>query len=70
MLNYSAEVLMYHTLINLKDIRYIQHCISNLSLDTLKRLLSYIEITENNKHNLINTFMEEAIKKSIHQHKK
>ena len=55
---------------NLNDIIYIQHCISNLSLDTLKRLLSYIEITENNKHNLINTFMEEAIKKSIHQHKK
>ena len=66
----SDEHLIYHTLLNLNDIRYIQHCISNLSLDTLKRLLSYIEITENNKHNLINTFMEEAIKKSIHQHKK
>ena len=66
----SDEDLIYHTLLNLNDIRYIQHCISNLSLDTLKRLLSYIEITENNKHNLINTFMEEAIKKSIHQHKK
>ena len=66
----SDEDLIYHTLLNLNDIRYIQHCISNLSLDTLKRLLSYIEITENNKHNLINTFMEEAIKKSINQHKK
>lgn len=66
----SDEDLIYHTLLNLNDIRYIQHCISNLSLDTLKRLLSYIEITENNKHNLINTFMEEAIKKSIHQYKK
>ena len=66
----SDEDLIYNTLLNLNDIRYIQHCISNLSLDTLKRLLSYIEITENNKHNLINTFMEEAIKKSIHQHKK
>lgn len=66
----SNEDLIYHTLLNLNDIRYIQHCISNLSLDTLKRLLSYIEETENNKHNLINTFMEEAIKKSIHQYKK
>lgn len=66
----SDEDLIYHTLLNLNDIRYIQHCISNLSLDTLKRLLSYIEIIENNKHNLINTFMEEAIKKSIHQYKK
>lgn len=65
----SDEDLIYHTLLNLNDIRYIQHCISNLSLDTLKRLLSYIEITENNKHNLINTFMEEAIKKSIHNFK-
>ncbi len=66
----SDEDLIYHTLLNLNDIRYIQHCISNLSFDTLKRLLSYIEITENNKHNLINTFMEEAIKKNLHQYKK
>ena len=66
----SDEDLIYHTLLNLNDIRYIQHCISNLSYDTLKRLLSYIELMEENKHNLINTFMEEAIKRSIHTHEK
>ena len=66
----ESEDKIYHTLLNLNDIRYIQHCISNLSYDTLKRLLSYIELMEENKHNLINTFMEEAIKRSIHTHEK
>ena len=66
----ESEDKIYHALLNLNDIRYIQHCISNLSYDTLKRLLSYIELMEENKHNLINTFMEEAIKRSIHTHEK
>ena len=66
----ESEDKIYHTLLNLNDIRYIQHCISNLSYDTLKRLLSYIELMEENKHNLINTFMEEAIKRSIHSYEK
>ena len=66
----ESEDKIYHALLNLNDIRYIQHCISNLSYDTLKRLLSYIELMEENKHNLINTFMEEAIKRSIHIHEK
>ncbi len=61
---------IYHTLLNLNDIRYIQHCISNLSLETLERLKTFIEKIEENKHNLINTFMEEAIKRSIHNYKK
>ena len=66
----ESEDKIYHALLNLNDIRYIQHCISNLSYDTLKRLLSYIELMEENKNNLINTFMEEAIKRSIHTHEK
>ena len=66
----ESEDKIYHALLNLNDIRYIQHCISNLSYDTLKRLLIYIELMEENKHNLINTFMEEAIKRSIHTHEK
>lgn len=66
----ESEDKIYHALLDLNDIRYIQHCISNLSYDTLKRLLSYIELMEENKHNLINTFMEEAIKRSIHIHEK
>ena len=66
----ESEDKIYHALLNLNDIRYIQHCISNLSYDTLKRLLSYSELMEQNKHNLINTFMEEAIKRSIHTHEK
>ena len=66
----ESEDKIYHALLNLNDIRYIQHCISNLSYDTLKRLLSYIELMEENKHNLINTFMEEAIKRSIHSYEK
>ena len=66
----ESEDKIYHALLDLNDIRYIQHCISNLSYDTLKRLLSYIELMEENKHNLINTFMEEAIKRSIHTHEK
>ncbi|MGN1352888.1 MAG: hypothetical protein ACI4WF_02345 [Bacilli bacterium] len=69
-LELESEDKIYHTLLNLNDIRYIQHCISNLSYDTLKRLLSYIELMEENKHNLINSFMEEAIKRSIHTHEK
>ena len=60
---------IYNALLNLNDIRYIQHSISNLKIDTLNRLLSYIKHIEENKHNLINTFMEEAIKRSIHKHK-
>ena len=56
---------IYNALLNLNDIRYIQHSISNLKIDTLNRLLSYIKQIEENKHNLINTFMEEAIKRSI-----
>ncbi len=60
---------IYNALLNLNDIRYIQHSISNLKIDTLNRLLSYIKQIEENKHNLINTFMEEAIKRSIHKHK-
>lgn len=60
---------IYNALLNLNDIRYIQHSISNLKIDTLNRLLSYIKQIEENKHNLINTFMEEAIKRSIHKYK-
>ena len=65
----KKEDEIYNALLNLNDIRYIQHSIANLKIDTLNRLLKYIEQIEENKHNLINTFMEEAIKRNIHKKK-
>lgn len=61
---------IYNTLLILNDIRFIQHSISKLSLETLNNLLSFIEekLKENN-HNSINIFLEEAIKKNLHSKK-
>lgn len=59
---------IYHTLLDLNDIRFIQHSISKLSLNTLNKLLIFIEnILKENNHNLINIFIEEAIKKNLHK---
>ena len=60
---------LYHTLLDLNDIRFIQNSISKLSFDTLKKLLTFIEnILKENNHNLINIFIEEAIKKNLHKY--
>lgn len=59
---------IYNTLLDLNDIRFIQHSISKLSLNTLNKLLVFIEnILKENNHNLINIFIEEAIKKNLHK---
>lgn len=59
---------IYNTLLDLNDIRFIQHSISKLSLNTLNKLLEFIEnILKENNHNLINIFIEEAIKKNLHK---
>lgn len=61
---------IYNTLINLNDIRFIQHSIAKLNLKKSQELL---EFTKNklkeNKHNSINIFIEEAIKKNMHDKK-
>ena len=50
---------------DLNDIRYIQHSLSNLSQSALYRLLPYVEEKlEKNKHSLIDTFMLDVIKKN------
>jgi hypothetical protein len=63
-LEYMNTNDLYKTLIDLNDIRFIQHSISNLSYDTLNKLLDYVQ---ENKHNSINIFIEEAIKKNLHK---
>lgn len=62
------EIELYQKLLSLNDIRYIQHSISKLSTDTLQRLLNYVNtLLEENNHNSINIFIEEAIKKNLHK---
>lgn len=62
---------LYQTLLSLNDIRYIHHSITKLSISTLNRLLIYVEeLLEENKHNSINIFIEEAIKKILHDKQK
>ncbi len=58
---------IYNSLLILNDIRYIYHCISKLSLETLNKLLPYIEENiKENKKNAINIFIDEAIKRTLH----
>lgn len=57
---------IYDTLINLSDIRFIQHSLSNLNQDTLKKLLNYINSLETmSNHSLINSFLNDAIKRIL-----
>ena len=61
---------IYSQLLNLNDIRYMQHSISKLDNNTLEKLLEYVSSRLNKSHhNSIDMFMEEAIKKSIHDKK-
>ena len=61
------EIEMYESLINLNDIRYIQHSLSKLSQSALYRLLPYVENKlKNNKHYSIDMFIIEVIKKYLH----
>ena len=62
------EIELYDTLINLNDIRYIQHCLSKLSKSALYRLLAYVEEKyEKIKHSSIDMFIIEAIKKYLYK---
>ena len=56
---------IYQELMNLNDIRYIQHCIKNLSTETQNSLLTFIEQKLKVEHHSIDAFIEEAIKKNI-----
>ena len=69
-LELKEEVELYQTLLSLNDIRYIHHSISKLSTSALNRLLIYVEeLLKENSHNSINIFIEEAIKKILHDNK-
>ncbi len=61
-----SENDIYSSLLNLGNISYIQHSLANLGIETLERLLIFIEEKENNNHNLINGFIEESIKRNLH----
>ncbi len=57
---------IYHTLIDFYDISLMQHCISNLSFKTLKKLLTYVEDKlKENSHSAIDIFLEGAIKNNL-----
>ncbi len=66
------DFALYNALIDLNDIRFIQHSISNLSSSTLQRLLKYVEkkLEETIHNNLIDMFIQEAIKKNLHSKEK
>ncbi|MBQ8891900.1 MAG: hypothetical protein IJ068_03440 [Bacilli bacterium] len=58
---------IYKELINLNDIRYIQHSLSKLSQYTLERFLPYVEDRlELNKHSAIDMFIIDVIRKNSH----
>ena len=58
---------LYNTLMDLNDIRFIQHSLSKLSFDTLNNLLEFVEDKyNNNKHTSIDMFIIEVIKKNLH----
>lgn len=62
-LDTKTDLEIYETLLNLNDIRYIHHCISNLTTKTLNRFLIFMkkQLIENN-NNSIDVFITEAIK--------
>lgn len=61
------EIELYQCLIDLNDIRFIQHSLSKLSKSALIRLLPYVEEKlENNKHSSIDMFIIDVIKKNLH----
>ena len=58
---------LYDSLVELNDIRFIQHSLSKLSHEALERLLVYVENKlELNKHSSIDMFIIESIKKYLH----
>lgn len=60
---------LYDTLIDLSDIRFIQHSLSLLNHDKLEKLYTFMDIKlKNKKHSLIDNFIYEAIKKNLHSH--
>ena len=66
-LEIESEEEIYNSLIDLNDIRYIQHSLSKLSKPTLERLLEYTNTRLNdNFHNTIDTFIINVIKKYLH----
>lgn len=62
----KAEKDIYETLINLSDIRFIQHSLASLNIDTLQKLLAYINnLQAKENQSLINSFLKEVIKKIL-----
>ena len=58
---------IYDSLIELNDIRFIQHSLSKLSNETLEKLLIFVQKKlELNKHSSIDMFIIEVIKKYLH----
>ena len=59
---------LYDILMDLNDIRFIQHSLSKLSEETLEKLLTYVqEKYNNNRHTSIDLFIIEVIKKNLHR---
>jgi len=57
---------IYDVLIDLNDLRFIQHSLSKLSTDVLEKELSFIEDKyNNNNHSSIDLFIIEVIKKNL-----
>ena len=57
---------IYQDLIDLNDIRFIQHSLSKLSINTLDRLLIYLENKTDKEKHSIDMFIIEVIKKYLH----
>lgn len=66
----KTEEEIYKALLNLNDLRYIHHCISNLNSKTLHRFLTFIENRLQQSHNSMDIFIEEAIKLHLRNGKK
>ena len=60
------EIELYEALMNLNDLRYIQHSLSKLSHNALDRLYPYVDSKlEKNKHSSIDMFILDVIKKYL-----
>lgn len=64
-LEQQDEKNIYKTLLDFYDISLMQHCIKNLSEETLKKLLIYVSNRLTNNHNAIDIFLEGSIKSHL-----
>ncbi len=62
----QEENVIYDTLLNFSDISLMQHCIKNLSDNTLQKLLIYVsQKLKTNPHSAIDIFLEGSIKNHL-----